>query len=77
MDIVKIIGVGIIALIISVIIKQYKPEFSIYISLISSHSHVEISKIPLWKKYSIHRVNVNYTKNAVCRFEPLYLIKFM
>lgn len=35
MDAVKIIGVGLIALIIIVIIKQYKPEFAIYISLVS------------------------------------------
>lgn len=35
MDAVKIIGVGLVALIIIVIIKQYKPEFTIYISLIS------------------------------------------
>ena len=35
MDIVKIIGIGLIALIIIVIIKQYKPEFSIYISIIA------------------------------------------
>lgn len=35
MDVVKIIGVGLVALIIIVIIKQYKPEFAIYISLIS------------------------------------------
>ncbi len=35
MDIVKIIGVGLIALIISVIVKQYKPEFSMYISIIA------------------------------------------
>ena len=35
MDIIKIIGVGIMALIIVVIIKQYKPEFAMYISIIS------------------------------------------
>jgi len=35
MEAIKIIGVGIIALIIIVIIKQYKPEFAIYISIIS------------------------------------------
>ena len=35
MDIIKIIGIGLIALIIIVIIKQYRPEFSIYISLIA------------------------------------------
>ena len=34
-DIVKIIGVGLIALIIIVILKQYKPEFAMYVSLIA------------------------------------------
>ena len=33
MEIVKIIGIAISAVIISVIVKQYKPEFSLYISL--------------------------------------------
>ena len=35
MDIIKIIGIGFIALIIIIVIKQYKPEFTIYISLIA------------------------------------------
>lgn len=35
MEAIKIIGVGLIALIVIIIIKQYKPEFAIYISLIS------------------------------------------
>ena len=35
MDIVKIIGVGLTALIIIIILKQYKPEFAVYISLLS------------------------------------------
>ena len=35
MDILKIIGVGIIAIIISVIMKQYNPEFTIYVSIIA------------------------------------------
>lgn len=34
-DIIKIIAVGLIALIIVIIIKQYKPEFTIYVSLIT------------------------------------------
>ena len=33
MDIVKIIGVGLIAVILIIIIKQYRPEFAIYISI--------------------------------------------
>lgn len=35
MDVIKIIGIGIISLILIIITKQYKPEFAIYISLIS------------------------------------------
>lgn len=33
MEAIKIIGVGIVALIVIVIIKQYKPEFALYVSL--------------------------------------------
>ena len=35
MDIIKIIGIGLIALIIIIILRQYRPEFAIYISLIA------------------------------------------
>ena len=35
MDIVKIIGVGFTALIIIILLKQYKPEFAVYVSLIA------------------------------------------
>lgn len=35
MDIVKILGIGLISLIIIIILKQYKPEFAIYVSLMS------------------------------------------
>ena len=35
MDIVKIIAVGLIALIIIVVIRQYKPEFTMYVSIIA------------------------------------------
>ena len=34
MDIIKIIGIGLIGLIIIIIMKQYKPDFVIYVSLI-------------------------------------------
>lgn len=33
MDIIKIIGIGLIGLIIIILLKQYKPEFAIYVSL--------------------------------------------
>lgn len=35
MDIVKIIGIGLISLIIIIIIKQYRPEFAIYVSIVA------------------------------------------
>ena len=35
MDIVKIIGIGLISLIIIIILKQYKPEFAVYVSIIA------------------------------------------
>ena len=35
MEIVKIIGIGLIALVIIIILRQYKPEFAIYVSLIA------------------------------------------
>ena len=35
MDIIKIIAVGLIALIIIIILKQYRPEFVIYVSIIA------------------------------------------
>ena len=34
-DIIKIIGIGLVSLILIIIIKQYRPEFAIYISLIA------------------------------------------
>ena len=36
MDIIKIIGIALTSVVIIIIIKQYKPEFAVYISLIAS-----------------------------------------
>lgn len=35
MEIIKIIGIGLISLIMIIILKQYKPDFAIYISIIA------------------------------------------
>lgn len=35
LEIIKIVGCGIVALVIIIILKQYRPEFAIYISLIA------------------------------------------
>lgn len=35
MDVIKILGIGLISLAIIIVIKQYKPEFAVYISLVA------------------------------------------
>ena len=35
MEVVKIIGIGLISLIIIIIIRQYRPEFAVYVSLLA------------------------------------------
>ena len=34
-EIIKIIGIGLVALVIVIILKQYKPEYAIYVSIIA------------------------------------------
>lgn len=34
-EIIKIIGIGLLALVIAIILKQYRPEFAIYVSMIA------------------------------------------
>ncbi|MBR2786747.1 MAG: stage III sporulation AC/AD family protein [Clostridia bacterium] len=36
MDIIKIVGIGLVSLVIIIILKQYKPEFALYASLTAS-----------------------------------------
>ena len=35
MDIIKIIGLGLISLIIIILLKQYKPEFAVYVGILT------------------------------------------
>lgn len=64
MDIVKIIGIGLTALIIIIILKQYKPEFAIYVSIIAGtlillFSVSQISGIVNLLKDISNRANIN------------------
>lgn len=69
MEIVKVIGIGLIALIFIVILRQYKPEFVIYISLLAGAliltlSFTKISAIiellnNLSSKIAIHKEFLN------------------
>ena len=64
MDIIKIVGIGLISLIIILILRQYKPEFAIYVSLIAGVIILSLSLtkitgvIDLLKSIS-NRANIN------------------
>ena len=45
MEIIKIIGIGLIALIIIILLKQYRPEFAIYISILTGISFTSKASI--------------------------------
>ena len=34
-EIIKIVGIGLIALVIAIILKQYRPEYTIYVSIVA------------------------------------------
>lgn len=64
MEIIKIIGIGIIGLIIVIILKQYKPEFAVYASIIAGSfillaSISQISGIINLLKDLSNRANIN------------------
>ena len=64
MEFIKIIGIGLISLIIIIILKQYKPEFAIYVSLaagilILTMSFQELAGIITLLKSIGNRTSVN------------------
>ena len=64
MEIIKIIGIGLIALIIVIILKQYKPEYAIYVSLtagmiILALSFSQLSGIIQLLQELSNRANIN------------------
>lgn len=64
MDIIKIIGIGIIALIVIIILKQYRPEFAVYTSIIAGIAILllslsEISSVIALLKDIASRANIN------------------
>ncbi len=61
MDIVKITGVGIIALIIIIIIKQYKPEFAVYVSITAG---IIILFLVLDKLYGVINLLINISNKT-------------
>lgn len=63
MDIVKIIGIGLVALAIIIIFRQYKPEYALYVSIAAS---ILILTIVFQKMFSvIELLNNLSSKTAV------------
>ena len=63
MDIVKIIGIGLIALVIIILLKQYKPEYALYVSLAAS---ILILSLVFQKLFSvIDLLNTLASKTAI------------
>ena len=58
MEVIKIVGVGLIALIIIIILKQYKPEFVIYVSIITG---IIILFMVMDKLYAVINLLINIT----------------
>ena len=71
MEIVKIIGVGLVALILIIILKQYKPEFTIYASIIAG---AIILLMVMDKLYSIINLLSNISQKAGIGNEFLKII---
>ena len=71
MDIVKIIGIGLIALIVAVIIRQYKPEFAMYVSIIAG---VIIISLVLDKITGIITLLTNLSKKTGINAEYLGIL---
>ena len=64
MEIIRIIGIGLISLIIILVLRQYKPEFAIYVSLITGIlilfiSLTQISGVIDLLKSFASRANIN------------------
>jgi len=64
MEVVKIMGIGLVALIIIIILRQYKPDFAIYVSIIAGVlilllSFSNISGVINLLKNISNRANIN------------------
>ena len=71
MDIIKIIGIGLISLIMTIIIKQHRPEFAIYISVIAG---VLILTLVLGKVSGIITLLSNLADKTTINRDFLYLL---
>lgn len=59
MDIIKIIGLGLISLIIIILLKQYKPEFAVYVSILTGGIIIFLVLDKFTRYYYINKINSN------------------
>ena len=71
MEILRILGIGIIALVFSIILKQYRPEFSVYISLLAG---VLILVIAMEKVSGIIQILMNLSNRTSINKDFLIII---
>lgn len=71
MEILRILGIGIIALVFSIILKQYRPEFSVYISLLAG---VLILVIAMEKVSGIIQILMNLSNRTSINKDFLVII---
>ena len=71
MDIIKIIGIGFIAVIIIILIKQYRPEFAMYVSI---GAGILIFSIIASKMSGIIEILKNFSTKASINNEFLVLL---
>ena len=73
MDILKIAGIGLISLIMIIIIKQYRPEFALYISIIAG----VIILYMVWDKLEgiVNLLKTISDKSGSCILPTTYVLK--
>ncbi|MBR3255769.1 MAG: hypothetical protein IKF97_06150 [Clostridia bacterium] len=57
MDVIKIIGIALIGLIIIILLKQYRPEFAIYVSIVVGILILLLVMDKLTRNYNFNKIN--------------------
>lgn len=57
MDIIKIIGIALVSLIIIILLKQYKPEYAIYVSILAGILILVLIMDKLTRNHQLNKIN--------------------
>ena len=64
MEVIKIIGIALVALIIIVLLKQYKPEYTIFISLLAG-ALIILLVISSYNKFQVYIIRINEAETNI------------